>query len=139
MPAGSNTQFLVSTISIGLTDKPVNIDMLPGWEAGSIGYHSDDGNAFDGQPYGNKYGPKFGAGDVVGCGVSSAPFRGYYTKNGRHLGRGKTKQIHCQACAEACRVLPDLGDALEYSVSSCWIDGNWRQSKGKFWGSSFSI
>jgi hypothetical protein len=39
------------------------------WEANSYGYHGDDGKKFAASGVGEEYGPKFGAGDVVGAGL----------------------------------------------------------------------
>lgn len=44
--------------------------MMPGWDEASWGYHSDDGGVFHASgSMLREYGPSFGAGDVVGCGV----------------------------------------------------------------------
>ncbi|CAH0380150.1 unnamed protein product [Pelagomonas calceolata] len=45
----------------------------PGWTRSSWAYHGDDGNAYHGSGVsGVRYGPRFGAGDVVGCGLCRA-------------------------------------------------------------------
>lgn len=58
----------------------------PGWEPNSWGYHGDDGNVFASQNVGKTYGPPFGTGDVIGCGVNFRTGCAFYTKNGEHLG-----------------------------------------------------
>jgi hypothetical protein len=42
---------------------------MPGWDLLSWGYHGDDGRVFHGHGRGEAYGPRFGVGDTVGCGV----------------------------------------------------------------------
>jgi hypothetical protein len=39
------------------------------WEAGSYGYHGDDGRKYHNSGKGEDYGPRFGAGDTVGAGL----------------------------------------------------------------------
>lgn len=70
---------------------------MPGWYPGSWGYHGDDGNFFDQKEDGQKYGPTYGAGDVVGCGVDFVDRSAFFTKNGQHLGNNtldKYQGIH---------------------------------------------
>ncbi|CDH60069.1 ran-binding protein 10-like [Lichtheimia corymbifera JMRC:FSU:9682] len=72
-------------IGIGFCHRENNLDILPGWEDNSWGYHGDDGNSFhDGDP--TRYGPLFTTGDVVGCGVDIAQGKAFFTKNGVYLG-----------------------------------------------------
>jgi hypothetical protein len=50
---------------------------MPGWDQHSFGYHGDDGGIFHG--HGNMvraFGPSFGSGDTVGCGIQ------YHGSNG---------------------------------------------------------
>ena len=57
---------------------------MPGWEKHSIGYHGDDGKLFYEDGAGFEYGPKFGTGDVVGCGIDQKYC--FFTKNGEFIG-----------------------------------------------------
>ena len=45
------------------------LDLLPGWTAESVGYHTGDGKLYKGRPRGQPFGPRCEAGDRVGCGV----------------------------------------------------------------------
>ena len=60
---------------------------MPGWDALSWGYHSDDGGIFhrNGDML-RPYGPPFGVGDTVGCGIDLARGSVFFTVNGRYLG-----------------------------------------------------
>jgi len=59
---------------------------LPGWDQDSYGYHGDDGNAFSKSAHGQKYGPIYGSGDIVGCCINIVNRTIFFTKNGSNLG-----------------------------------------------------
>ena len=73
----SNTYFEVEimqrgpkkAIGIGLASRQYLMANWLGWKPGSIGYHADDGNLFKASGNSVGYGPKYGKGDVVGCGI----------------------------------------------------------------------
>ncbi|EGN92672.1 hypothetical protein SERLA73DRAFT_116956 [Serpula lacrymans var. lacrymans S7.3] len=73
-------------ISIGFMGRDVKVSRLPGWEKNSWGYHGDDGSSFAAEGRGTPYGPEFGAGDVIGCGIDFCQNRAFYTKNGTLIG-----------------------------------------------------
>ncbi|KAG1874209.1 hypothetical protein C8R48DRAFT_593355 [Suillus tomentosus] len=70
----------------GLVSRDFKLTRLPGWEKNSWGYHGDDGSSFTAEKTGTPYGPQFGAGDVIGCGIDFSQNRAFYTKNGALLG-----------------------------------------------------
>ncbi|KAJ1723000.1 hypothetical protein LPJ53_002618 [Coemansia erecta] len=73
-------------IGIGLSHPSISTSRLPGWDAGSWGYHGDDGNSFGGDGRGNPYGPGFKSGDTVGCGIDFMRRSIFFTRNGVFLG-----------------------------------------------------
>ncbi|KAG7090737.1 hypothetical protein E1B28_009827 [Marasmius oreades] len=73
-------------ISVGFAGSDVRMSRLPGWEPNSWGYHGDDGCSFAAEKNGTKYGPTFGVGDIIGCGMDFTTNQAFYTKNGVNLG-----------------------------------------------------
>ena len=60
---------------------------MPGWVKGSWGYHGDDGKKYEEVGKGVPYGPTYGTGDTVGCGVDFTSGSAFFTKNGEKLGK----------------------------------------------------
>eukprot|EP00241_Pyramimonas_parkeae_P001643 CAMPEP_0114252164 /NCGR_PEP_ID=MMETSP0058-20121206/15685_1 /TAXON_ID=36894 /ORGANISM="Pyramimonas parkeae, CCMP726" /LENGTH=465 /DNA_ID=CAMNT_0001366069 /DNA_START=120 /DNA_END=1517 /DNA_ORIENTATION=+ len=73
-------------IGVGLCTGSVNLGRLPGWEQHSYGYHGDDGQRFQGSGKGMPFGPKYGAGDVVGCCLDMTASTVSYYVNGVEIG-----------------------------------------------------
>ncbi|KAI7906608.1 concanavalin A-like lectin/glucanase domain-containing protein [Cokeromyces recurvatus] len=73
-------------IGIGFCRKLNSLDRFPGWEEYSWGYHGETGKVYSGSGTGQNYGPKFGTGDIIGCGVDFRNMTAFYTKNGVYLG-----------------------------------------------------
>jgi hypothetical protein len=75
-------------VGIGFCSGQAIIHMtFPGWEEFTWGYHSDDGKVYTEGASGRKYGPKFGKGDIVGCGVDWKSEAYFFTLNGKFLGK----------------------------------------------------
>ncbi|KAF8213685.1 hypothetical protein K438DRAFT_1707519 [Mycena galopus ATCC 62051] len=73
-------------ISIGFAGKDVRLSRLPGWEPNSWGYHGDDGCSFAAEKNGTPFGPTFGTGDTIGCGIDFSTYQAFFTKNGTLIG-----------------------------------------------------
>lgn len=79
----------------GEPSSTANLTKMPGMEAGSWGYHSDDGKVVmfcpqlgmrsNDSPVTMALGPVFGKGDTIGCGLDFIEKRIFYTKNGIYL------------------------------------------------------
>ncbi|KIW34975.1 uncharacterized protein PV07_01704 [Cladophialophora immunda] len=75
-----------TAIAVGFSTSEASLERLPGWETQSWGYHGDDGKMFFGEHSGRGYGPTFGTGDIIGCGVNFNTGQAFFTKNGQDLG-----------------------------------------------------
>ena len=73
-------------ISIGLADQFFQLNRRPGWEVNSYAYLGEDGRKYNDCERGESYGPPFGVGDVIGCGLLCDRREIFFTKNGEHLG-----------------------------------------------------
>ncbi|CEP11678.1 hypothetical protein [Parasitella parasitica] len=73
-------------IGIGFCRRINSLDRFPGWEEHSWGYHGENGYIFSGPGTGKTYGPKYGTGDIIGCGIDFRDMSAFYTKNGIYLG-----------------------------------------------------
>jgi len=75
-----------SIVGIGFCGENVSLyRTFPGWAKFSWGYHGDDGKVYD-NGTGKDYGPNFGKGDTVGCGVNWQDEAFFFTLNGKFLG-----------------------------------------------------
>ncbi|KAK4514601.1 U4/U6-U5 snRNP complex subunit prp31 [Mucor velutinosus] len=73
-------------IGIGFCRRINSLDRFPGWEEHSWGYHGENGHVFSGPGTEKAYGPKYGTGDIIGCGIDFRDMSAFYTKNGIYLG-----------------------------------------------------
>ena len=81
---------LNSMIGIAFCESGSGRTGMPGWGSGAWGYHGDDRHTFHAGGKGDSYGPTFGAGDVIGCGVDFGSGTAWFTKNGRMLGTSRS-------------------------------------------------
>mmetsp|Transcript_29513 Transcript_29513/g.82444 ORF Transcript_29513/g.82444 Transcript_29513/m.82444 type:complete len:1441 (+) Transcript_29513:70-4392(+) len=72
-------------VGVGLCAGDYPRDQQPGWQPNAFGYHSDDGNKYEGGKN-EAFGPTFGCHDVVGCGIDMVTNSIFFTKNGFLLG-----------------------------------------------------
>ncbi|KAJ1563157.1 hypothetical protein HK405_011874 [Cladochytrium tenue] len=74
------------SMGVGLCEKSVALNRLPGWDPKSWGYHGDDGFSFESSGKGKPFGPTFTTGDTVGCCVNFRRRTIFFTKNGLDIG-----------------------------------------------------
>jgi hypothetical protein len=102
-------------IAIGLANKDYPMkDTMPGWKSLSYGYHSDDGSTFGDGKRQIQYGPKFGLGDVVGCGLDYRTGTVFYTLNGIFLG-------HASVVAEEALIAVDWYPTVGFDSPECAV------------------
>ncbi len=56
--------------AIGLARTTYPLHRHPGWNAGSVGYHADNGHLYKERGHGEPFGPTCTEGDVMGCGIT---------------------------------------------------------------------
>ncbi|GAN09191.1 ran-binding protein 9 [Mucor ambiguus] len=72
--------------AVGLCNASHPLDKLPGASLGSFGYHGQSGQTYCQNTKGVAYGPTYGHGDVIGCGVNYFDGTVFFTRNGISLG-----------------------------------------------------
>jgi len=77
-------------VAVGLATESFHIhSRMPGWDSLSFGYHGDDGGIFHSSGgMVERFGPTFGRGDTVGCGIDYVAQAIFFTLNGKFLGYG---------------------------------------------------
>jgi SPRY domain len=77
-------------VAVGLATESFHVhSRMPGWDRRSFGYHGDDSGLFHASgTMVRHFGERFGAGDIVGCGVSYTTKSIFFTLNGKFLGDG---------------------------------------------------
>ncbi|CAJ1925672.1 unnamed protein product [Cylindrotheca closterium] len=95
LESSSNTQRSPrDCVAVGVATESFSCQTrMPGWDAQSFGYHGDDGGTFHASgAMLERFGPCFGTGDTVGCGIDYVARGIFFTLNGVFLGYG-WKQI----------------------------------------------
>ncbi|RGB30553.1 concanavalin A-like lectin/glucanase domain-containing protein [Rhizophagus diaphanus] len=110
-----NTDPYNTNIAIGLATKPYPYFRLPGLNLYSVGYHSINGQKFNNDSIGIKYGPDWTeVEDTVGCGYYSDSGDVFFTKNGKFLGNAFTDIKHIWfptiGASSPCTVEINFGD-----------------------------
>jgi hypothetical protein len=91
-PAGSRLlpRHLVRSecVAVGVASPYFDLhSRMPGWDSFSFGYHGDDGGIFHSSGVMLRpYGPCFGVGDTVGCGIDYTNGGIFFTLNSKFLG-----------------------------------------------------
>eukprot|EP01083_Nonionella_stella_P279381 950423_1 len=101
--------------AIGLSTQSFSpSNKMPGWDDTSFGYHGDDGGIYHGQgDMLRRYGPPFGPGDTVGCGLEYSSRRIFFCKNGVFLGYAFDK---CEKEVVDSGLYPTIGIDTECPV-----------------------
>ncbi|UKJ88183.1 hypothetical protein MACJ_000627 [Theileria orientalis] len=73
-------------IVVGFSYNNFHLNRHPGSEPNSLGYKSEDGYCMNGTSKSDNYGPSYGKGDVIGCGINYLKQNYFFTKNGSFLG-----------------------------------------------------
>ena len=75
-------------VAVGLSTNQFSLHTrMPGWCTHSFGYHGDDGGVFHSTGHMlREFGPTFGCGDTVGCGLDYHRSCIFFTLNGEFLG-----------------------------------------------------
>ncbi|PPQ72669.1 hypothetical protein CVT26_002885 [Gymnopilus dilepis] len=119
----------------------VKLSRLTGWDSNSWGYHGEDGHALAADKTGSQYGPAFGSGDIVGCGIDFTTFKAFYTKNGAFLGEYRPLHsfgVFIEFCVCTGHVFDNVGKSGEIYPSvglqhvTDTIRTNFGQSPFKF-------
>eukprot|EP00519_Triparma_laevis_P013837 CAMPEP_0182496762 /NCGR_PEP_ID=MMETSP1321-20130603/5356_1 /TAXON_ID=91990 /ORGANISM="Bolidomonas sp., Strain RCC1657" /LENGTH=120 /DNA_ID=CAMNT_0024700449 /DNA_START=81 /DNA_END=443 /DNA_ORIENTATION=+ len=101
---------------------------MPGWDELSYGYHGDDGGVF----YANgdmirRYGPSFGTGDTIGCGLTFHPHRSiFFTLNGEYLG------VAFENIKEGS-LYPTIGIDTKAKIRTNFGEKEWKFDVTKLW------
>ena len=76
-----------SRVAIGICDNRSKQKRTLDWSHGSWAYYGRRGNKYGDNYESGTYGPVYGTGDVIGCGIDWKTGIVFFTKNGESLGK----------------------------------------------------
>ncbi|RYP76428.1 hypothetical protein DL769_003634 [Monosporascus sp. CRB-8-3] len=100
--AGDSCEF-----SIGFCEENMQLDDMLGCGNGSWGYICNTGNRSNQRTYDWPYGPTFGEGSTIGCGVNFTENSAFYTKDGEIIGYGTRYPVTDWATADRLEPRPN--------------------------------
>lgn len=94
LPSSLRSEEQRDCVAVGIATESFHCQTrMPGWDNQSFGYHGDDGGTFHASGgMVERFGPCFGSGDTIGCGIDYMSRGIFFTLNGNFLGYG-WKQI----------------------------------------------
>lgn len=115
-------------IAIGIGHEKYLLSDMPGWDVGSIGYHSDDGGLFQEDGFPKQHGLTCSIGDKMGCGVDFAPsadghVRVWFTKNDQVVFHPQTLEFPVNT---APKFYPLIG--MQASGQKVQYMGHWQKA-----------
>ena len=121
-------QQVTDCVAIGLSSEQfATHSRMPGWDTHSYGYHGDDGGIFHASGDMLKhFGPAFGKGDTIGCGVDYSNNSIFFTLNGEFLGYAWTGLKHLPQ-----KLYPTIGVDTNYPIQ-CNFYSNFKFDLGRF-------
>jgi len=123
----------------------LDLNNLPGWDIGSVGYHGDDGRVWNSNTgiWGSVFRDGFGTGDTVGCGITLDRQRIFLTKNGTIIGElNHSRSGVCRVLMWLCRLASILLSIQVLRLFSECIPNGWnererRPNHREFWNTPF--
>ncbi|KAI1280508.1 SPRY domain-containing protein 3 [Halotydeus destructor] len=134
---------LLCEIAIGVVPWNHPLDQLPGYSAGSVGYHAGDGRVYLGHQRGDVVGNKCIAGDKIGCGVriekslggqrnrmkienvfSSMPnlkLRVFFTFNGNEIASASLSPLLLRGGLYPALALGSPGEEVKLSLNASFV------------------
>ncbi len=106
-------------IAIGLGKSTYPLTRHPGWNAGSIGYHADNGNLYKETGHGERFGPTCTAGDTMGCGIK-------FPKDFSNFDHFRHSNVGCDLNSELSE------DISTYGLEEDYDDDSYDDSDRKF-------